>query len=66
VRALSLHEINDREPVPMQAVGEPGALTPLTVTVTSIDDPGGATLSIQKIHGSILIAGAGRARAGRP
>ena len=43
--------------LPMQAVGESGALTPLTVTVTSIDDPNGATLSIQKIHGSILIVG---------
>lgn len=38
-----------------RAVGKPGDRTPLTITVTTVDDPTGKALAIERIHGSITI-----------
>lgn len=37
------------------AVGQPGDTTELTITVTKLDDPSGAGLSIDRIHGRVQI-----------
>jgi hypothetical protein len=41
--------------VPFRATGNPGDRTPLEITVTTINDAGGTTLTIQWIPGEILI-----------
>jgi hypothetical protein len=41
--------------IPFRAVGKPGDRTPLDVTVTTINDPNGGVLKIDRIPGEILI-----------
>lgn len=41
--------------IPFRAIGKPGDRTPITVTVTTINDPNGGTLTIDKIPGEIVI-----------
>jgi hypothetical protein len=43
--------------IKFRAVGQPGAKTPLTVTVSKINDPGGANLTIDRINGLVQIVG---------
>lgn len=43
--------------VPFRAVGKPGDRTALTLTVTTINNPTGTTLTIARIHGEVLIVG---------
>ena len=44
--------------VPFRAVGPPGARTDLCLEVTTINDPGGTVLAIDRIHGFIQIVNA--------
>ncbi len=44
--------------VTFKAVGKPGDRTPLTLKVTTLNDPAGASLSIDRIDGLIQIVGA--------
>jgi hypothetical protein len=41
--------------IPFRAIGKPGDRTPLAITVTAINDPGGTKLSIDRIPGEIWI-----------
>jgi hypothetical protein len=41
--------------IPFRAVGKPGARTALELTVTTINDPNGGVLTIDRINGEILI-----------
>ncbi|MGB8647363.1 MAG: cohesin domain-containing protein, partial [Anaerolineae bacterium] len=41
--------------IPFRAIGKPGDHTPLNVTVTTINDPGGSKLDIDRISGEIWI-----------
>lgn len=41
--------------IPFRIVGKPGEKSPLNLTVTTINDPGGGALTIERIHGEILI-----------
>jgi putative oxidoreductase len=41
--------------ITLTALGKPGDRTPLTLSVTKINDPGGKDLSIDLIHGEIVI-----------
>lgn len=41
--------------IPFRAVGKPGERVPLDITVTTINDPGGNALQIDRIAGEILI-----------
>jgi hypothetical protein len=41
--------------IPFRAVGQPGQRTPLTISVTKINNPGGGLLPISIIHGEIVI-----------
>ena len=43
--------------IPFRATGQPGDVTELLLTVTSINDPSGGVLSINRIAGEITIAG---------
>jgi hypothetical protein len=43
--------------IPFRAVGNAGDRTPLIVTVTTINDPGGGVPAIGRIHGEIVIVG---------
>ena len=43
--------------IPFRAVGQPGRRTTLHLQVTTINDPGGATLAIDRIDGAIEIVG---------
>jgi hypothetical protein len=43
--------------IPFRAAGQVGDRTPLTVSVTKINDPGGSSLPIFLMHGEILIVG---------
>ena len=41
--------------VPFRAVGKPGESTQVQVTITAINDPSGNTLTVDQIHGEIMI-----------
>lgn len=41
--------------IPFRIVGKPGDKSPLNLTVTTINDPGGGALTIERIHGEIQI-----------
>ncbi|MBU0494636.1 MAG: hypothetical protein KKA73_08715 [Chloroflexi bacterium] len=43
--------------IPFRAVGQPGDRTPLTLAVTTINNPAGAVPAIDRIHGEIVIVG---------
>ncbi len=43
--------------IPFRAVGQPGDRTPLTLAVTTINNPNGAVPAIDRIHGEIVIVG---------